>query len=196
LLLAYKTLYPKQMNLLRGNHESRAINRIYGFYVECKRRYSVALWETFQNVFYCMPFCARVAERILCMHGGISEELVDLGMLHNIARPCDIPDLGVLADLTWADPDPEIAGYTDSPRGASKCFGVNAVREFCRRFDLDLIVRAHQVVQDGYEFFADRRLITVFSALKCSLFIRRPIDATTKLVAARHRTQVASELPV
>ncbi|GMI57484.1 hypothetical protein ScalyP_jg10520 [Parmales sp. scaly parma] len=74
LLLAYKIKYPENFFILRGNHECASINRIYGFYDECKRS------------------------------------------------------------------------------------------QFLQRHDLDLICRAHQVVEDGYEFFARRQLVTLFSA--------------------------------
>jgi hypothetical protein len=77
LLFAYKVMYPDDIILLRGNHESRPVNMQYGFFMECKKRYSMALYECFQYAFYCMPFCARIEKRILCMHGGISEDLRD-----------------------------------------------------------------------------------------------------------------------
>lgn len=57
-----------------------------------------------------------------------------------------------------------MATWGDNERGVSHTFGPNIVKTFNEKHDLDLICRAHQVVEDGYEFFADRGLITVFSA--------------------------------
>jgi len=164
LLFAYKVMYPDDIILLRGNHESRSVNMQYGFFLECRKRYSLNLYECFQYAFYCMPFFARIEKRILCMHGGISEDLRDFRQMDKIERPCDIPDLGILADLTWADPDPAIAGYDESPRGAARIFGPDALKSFCKKLGLELVVRAHQVVNEGYEFFGDRHLVTIFSA--------------------------------
>uniref|UniRef100_A0AC35UIG9 Serine/threonine-protein phosphatase n=2 Tax=Rhabditophanes sp. KR3021 TaxID=114890 RepID=A0AC35UIG9_9BILA len=99
LLFALKVLYPMEMVLLRGNHESRPVNSSYGFFLEVKRRYSTALYEAFQYAFNVMPFCARVGKKIVCMHGGISEDLIDLRQLERIERPCEIPDLGQQEEL-------------------------------------------------------------------------------------------------
>jgi serine/threonine-protein phosphatase PP1 catalytic subunit len=43
-------------------------------------------------------------------------------------------------------------------------FGSDIVSQFLEDQDIDLICRAHQVVEEGYEFFAKRQLVTVFSA--------------------------------
>jgi serine/threonine-protein phosphatase PP1 catalytic subunit len=75
LLLAYKIKYPENFFILRGNHECASINRIYGFYDECKRRYNIKLWKTFTDCFNCLPIAAIVDEKIFCMHGGLSPEL-------------------------------------------------------------------------------------------------------------------------
>eukprot|EP00980_Cylindrotheca_fusiformis_P018490 scaffold6124_cov122-Cylindrotheca_fusiformis.AAC.9 len=164
LLFAYKIKYPENFFLLRGNHECAGINRIYGFYDECRRRFSVKMWKQFCNTFNCLPCCAVVDDKIICMHGGLSPELSQMEQIANIARPCDVPDTGLLCDILWADPDPTITGWGENDRGVSFTFGGDVVRQFLRRHDLDLVVRAHQVVEDGYEFFAGRELVTVFSA--------------------------------
>jgi serine/threonine-protein phosphatase PP1 catalytic subunit len=78
LLMAYKIKYPENFFLLRGNHECAQINRIYGFYDECKRRYSIKLWKIFTDVFNCLPVSALIDEKILCMHGGLSPDLKNL----------------------------------------------------------------------------------------------------------------------
>ncbi|KAH8288150.1 hypothetical protein KR054_003954 [Drosophila jambulina] len=164
LLLAYKIKYPENFFLLRGNHESAGINRIYGFYDECKRRYTIKLWRTFVDCYSCMPVSAIVDEKIFCCHGGLSPDLLNMNQIGQLPRPCDVPDKGLLCDLLWSDPDPKIMGWSDNDRGVSVTFGADIVGKFVHRHKFDLICRAHQVVEDGYEFFAKRQLITIFSA--------------------------------
>jgi len=164
LLLAYKIKYPENFFILRGNHECASINRIYGFYDECKRRYNIKLWKTFIDCFNCLPVAAIVDEKIFCMHGGLSPELSQMEQIKRIMRPTDVPDTGLLCDLLWSDPDKDIVGWGENDRGVSFTFGEDIVAQFLRRHDLDLICRAHQVVEDGYEFFARRQLVTLFSA--------------------------------
>jgi serine/threonine-protein phosphatase PP1 catalytic subunit len=96
LLLEYKIKYPNNIFLLRGNHECASINRIYGFYDECKRRYNIKLWKTFTDCFNCLPIAALIEDIILCMHGGLSPDLHDLQRLRNIPRPLDVPDHGLV----------------------------------------------------------------------------------------------------
>uniref|UniRef100_A0A166I3P7 Serine/threonine-protein phosphatase n=1 Tax=Daucus carota subsp. sativus TaxID=79200 RepID=A0A166I3P7_DAUCS len=164
LLLAYKIRYPDRVHLLRGNHEDAKINRIYGFYDECKRRFNVRLWKIFTDCFNCLPIAALIDEKIFCMHGGLSPELENVNQIEAIERPTEIPESGLLCDLLWSDPDPSIEGWADSDRGVSCTFGSDVVVDFLDKNGLDLICRGHQVVEDGYEFFCRRRLVTIFSA--------------------------------
>ena len=96
---AIKSNTPRKFFLLRGNHEAAGINRIYGFYDECKRRYSIKLWKVFSDVFNCLPVSALVDEKILCMHGGLSPEISSLQQIEDLRRPCDVRDVGLMCDL-------------------------------------------------------------------------------------------------
>ena len=165
LLFAYKIKYPEKFFLLRGNHECASINRIYGFYDDCKRRYNIKIWKTFIDCFNCLPVAALVDDKILCMHGGLSPDLSSLDLINQIMRPIDVPESGLLCDLLWSDPDKDARGWADTnSRSVSFTFGADIVSNFLRKHNLDLICRAHQVVEDGYEFFANRKLVTIFSA--------------------------------
>ena len=164
LLLAFKVKYPKNIFLLRGNHESEMINRTYGFYDECKRRYNLRLWKIFSDCFNWLPISAIVNEKILCMHGGLSPDLQSLNNIKQIVRPTEVPDKGLLCDLLWSDPEKDCEDWAPNTRGISVLFNEKIVENTLDELDIDLVCRAHQVVELGYEFFAQRGLVTVFSA--------------------------------
>mmetsp|Transcript_48333 Transcript_48333/g.80024 ORF Transcript_48333/g.80024 Transcript_48333/m.80024 type:complete len:345 (+) Transcript_48333:96-1130(+) len=165
LLLAYKIKYPESFFLLRGNHECADISRQYGFYDECKSHYNIRLWKGFCDTFNCMPLAALIQDRIFCMHGGLSPDLHNLDQIRVLPRPMELPDSGIVCDLLWSDPSETVAGWgSNTTRGVSVTFGADVVQSFLQAQDMDLVVRAHQVVEDGYQFFADRGLVTVFSA--------------------------------
>ncbi|ONK61192.1 uncharacterized protein A4U43_C08F27170 [Asparagus officinalis] len=132
--------------------------------IEFKRRFNVRLWKVFTDCFNCLPVAAVIDDKIVCMHGGLSPNLSNLDQIKSLPRPTDVPDTGLLCDLLWPDPGREIQGWGMNDRGVSYTFGADKVAEFLTKHDLDLVCRAHQVVEDGYEFFADRQLVTVFSA--------------------------------
>lgn len=164
LLFCYKLKYPENFFLLRGNHECANVTRVYGFYDECKRRCNIKVWKTFVDTFNCLPIAAIVAGKIFCVHGGLSPSLTHMDDIRQIARPTDVPDYGLLNDLLWSDPADMESDWEASERGVSYCFGKKVIMEFLQRHDFDLVCRAHMVVEDGYEFFNDRILVTVFSA--------------------------------
>lgn len=177
LVFAYKVKYPQQVTLLRGNHESDLINRVYGFREELRTRFGkTQIRKYFLQVFNVLPVAAIVEKSIFCVHGGLSPELLaddvtDIRYaINSIPRPCEVPRRGLLCDLLWADPEdlPETgedpSGWSPNNRGCSWQFGYDVVDKFLEKFGFDLVVRAHQVVEDGYEFYDNRKLITVFSA--------------------------------
>ncbi|CAI2347653.1 unnamed protein product [Caenorhabditis sp. 36 PRJEB53466] len=167
LCLSFRARYPDNFFMLRGNHELEHVNKHYGFAGEVYHRkgeYYEQLYEAIQECLHTMPFTALVGGRILCMHGGLSNKLTSLDQLREIALPwCSEKD-GLENDILWSDPN-NVDGWTKSPRGSALNFGEKQIAEACETLNIDLIVRAHQCVQDGYEFFGNaRQLVTIFSA--------------------------------
>mmetsp|Transcript_26218 Transcript_26218/g.28604 ORF Transcript_26218/g.28604 Transcript_26218/m.28604 type:complete len:302 (-) Transcript_26218:627-1532(-) len=165
LLLCLKARYPDCITLLRGNHESRQITQVYGFYEECVRKYGNANpWKYCVEVFDYLNLAALVDNRIFCVHGGLSPIIRTIDQIQVLERLQEIPHQGAYCDLMWSDPE-EIAGWAISPRGAGYLFGYIATDEFIHNNDIDLICRAHQLVMEGYKFhFPQKNLVTVWSA--------------------------------
>ena len=177
LLLALKVRYPDRMTLIRGNHESRQITQVYGFYDECLRKYgSPNVWRWCTDIFDFLALSAIVEERVFCVHGGLSPSINTVSQIRTIDRKQEVPHDGAMCDLMWSDPE-EIDGWGLSPRGAGYLFGGDVVDKWNRQNGLVLIARAHQLVMEGHkELFASRNLVTVWSApnycacLRCILF--------------------------
>lgn len=165
LLMALKARYPSKITLLRGNHESRQITQVYGFYEECQNKYGNAnVWKSCCQVFDYLGLAAIVDGRILCVHGGLSPHIRTLDQVRTIQRCQEIPHDGAFCDLMWSDPD-NVSSWAVSPRGAGWLFGGQVTNEFNHVNGLELIARAHQLVQEGYKFmFDDQNLVTVWSA--------------------------------
>eukprot|EP01120_Amphizonella_sp_Union-15-10_P002936 TRINITY_DN1322_c0_g1_i1.p1 TRINITY_DN1322_c0_g1~~TRINITY_DN1322_c0_g1_i1.p1 ORF type:complete len:310 (+),score=54.36 TRINITY_DN1322_c0_g1_i1:42-971(+) len=163
-LLALKARYPDRITLLRGNHESRQITQVYGFYDECLSKYGNAnAWKYCAQVFDLLTIAALIDGRILCVHGGLSPDVRTLDQIRTIPRNQEIPPEGAFCDLMWSDPE-DIETWQVSPRGAGWLFGSKVTEEFVKLNNLDLICRAHQLVQDGYKYMFDKKLVTVWSA--------------------------------
>ncbi len=164
LLLCYKIRYPKRIFLTRGNHESRKVTNVYGFYDECLKKYGGAnIWKLFTDVFDTLPLCASIDNKEFCLHGGLSPEVKDIDEISKINRFQEVPDSGLISDLLWSDPDDK-DGWSTSPRGAGSLFGPDITKQFCYINKVDMILRAHQLVMEGYSWSHNENVCTLFSA--------------------------------
>lgn len=164
LLIALKVRYPHRIFILRGNHESRQITQVYGFYDECLRKYgSAAIWTYFTDVFDYLPLTGLVENQIFCLHGGLSPNVESLDAIRAMDRIQEVPHEGPMCDLLWSDPD-DRSGWNVSPRGAGYNFGQNISEQWNHKNGLSLVSRAHQLVMEGYNWSHDRNVVTIFSA--------------------------------
>lgn len=167
LLFAMKIMFPKNINILRGNHECPEVNSMYGFLTECETRFGNEgrlVFNKINEVLCMLPLCAIVNEKIFCVHGGISPNLKNINDINKINRFTPIPDGGLMCDLLWSDPSNTNETWGTSSRGVSCTYNENAVSTFLHNNNLQLICRAHQLVSDGYKFSHNNQLVTVFSA--------------------------------
>ncbi|KAI3939589.1 hypothetical protein MKX01_038544 [Papaver californicum] len=163
-LFAFKCMSPSGIHLARGNHESKNMNKIYGFEGEVKSKLSEAFIELFAEVFCCLPLAHVLNGKVFIVHGGLfSVDGVKLSDIRKIDRFCEPPEEGLMCELLWSDPQP-LPGRGPSKRGVGLSFGGDVTKRFLQDNNLDLVVRSHEVKDEGYEIEHDGKLITVFSA--------------------------------
>lgn len=149
--------YPDRITLIRGNHESRQITQVYGFYDECLRKYgSVNVWRYCTEIFDYLSLSAIIEDKIFCVHGGLSPSINTLDQIRIIDRKQEVPHDGAMCDLMWSDPEgacvcgvgwemggtvltgcihcvchgvADIDGWGLSPRGAGYLFGGDVVEK-------------------------------------------------------------------
>lgn len=164
LLLCFKVRFASRITILRGNHESRQITQIYGFYDECSRKYaSQSVWKCFTDLFDYLPLTALVENKVFAQHGGLSPKIDNLDDVRKIDRVQEVPHEGPMCDLLWSDPDDRL-GWGVSPRGAGYTFGQDISEKFNQNNGLTLIARAHQLIMEGYNWNHDQQVVTIFSA--------------------------------
>lgn len=164
-LLLMKVKYPRNITLIRGNHETRQLTATYGFYDECKRKFNTLdVWRQCMEMFDCMPVAALIEGRGFCVHGGLSPQVHTIDHIRLLTRRQEIPAEGALSDLLWSDPS-NTDGWVVSQRGAGHLFGGDVAREFLYRNSLNLMARAHQLVREGFIYhFEEEYVCTVWSA--------------------------------
>uniref|UniRef100_A0A7S3D1T5 Serine/threonine-protein phosphatase n=1 Tax=Palpitomonas bilix TaxID=652834 RepID=A0A7S3D1T5_9EUKA len=164
LLLCLKARFPERIKLIRGNHESRQITQVYGFYDECVRKYGSAnVWKYLTDLFDYLPLSALIEDQVFCPHGGLSPSINSLDQVRQINRFQEVPHEGPTCDLLWSDPD-DRQGWGISPRGAGYTFGEDITQQFNHQNGLTLISRAHQLVMEGYNWGHNQGIVTIFSA--------------------------------
>jgi serine/threonine-protein phosphatase 5 len=161
--LLFKMACPESIYLQRGNHETKNMNRIYGFEGEVKAKYDEKIFDLFLEVFCHLPLATVIEDKVFVTHGGIPVVPVTLDEIKKIKRGCEPPEAGLMSDLLWSDPQP-FNGKSPSKRGVGFAFGPDITEAFLAKNDLQLLVRSHEVKEEGYLVEHGGKTITIFSA--------------------------------
>lgn len=165
-LFLLKILHPESIYFIRGNHEFNSLASTMGFFNEILDKYGEpSIYNAFINVFNYFPLGALVNEKILCIHGGLGPNFTSISQIPLVYRPlCEFGKCDVADDILWSDPSNDVDTYELNKRGAGWTFGKTIVDKFCDENNIDMIIRGHECVMNGYENFFDGKLLTVFSA--------------------------------
>lgn len=164
-LVALKIKHPDRIFMLRGNHECRQVNQMYGFYNECLNAYGhTGIWTIYNEAFDLLPMAALIEGRVFAVHGGLSPKINVIETISLWDRYEELPSVGPSCDLCWSDPDDSAETWKKNPRGAGWLFGEKQVKQWCHNNGLDFVTRSHQLVMEGFRWFFDEQLVTVWSA--------------------------------
>lgn len=164
ILFSWKLLYPKHLHLARGNHETKNMNKLYGFEGEVTKKYDEDLYQLFCEAFCLLPLCHVINKQVFVVHGGLfSKDDVTLDQIRKVNREGEPPDDGLMVEMLWSDPQPA-TGRLPSKRGVGVAFGKDVTENFLKTNGLKLVIRSHEMKEEGYEIEHDGKLVTVFSA--------------------------------
>jgi len=165
IVLIMKVLWPKNVYLIRGNHEFLALCSQGGFLQQILETYGdEELFCSFTKVFEVIPLAATLDDTTICLHGGIGPSLRSISQLSSIKRPIAQFGDDFIDSILWSDPSTEVSYFQRSQRGTGYLFGASAIDEFLKSANINRIIRAHECVMDGVQTMFNSTLYTVFSA--------------------------------
>lgn len=165
LLLCLKVQYPSCVFFIRGYNELSFVNQSNGFRTEVLKRYDQELYDDFNKLFSYFPIAAVIGSRILCINSGISNEILSVDQISVNVRPCEITKQNPIFQFLSSIPDPSIDRWSDPQEPGNLRFGVSALKEFLSSNKLQMIIRSHDIVDEGYEFplNGDESILTLSS---------------------------------
>lgn len=169
LIYSLKLIYPNYVFLNKGNHEVSEMNAKYGFKTECIQKYGNATYDLIQQTFEVLPYAILIDKKYIVIHGGLTE-YIDLSLedIASIEKPFklikDQRKKKIAKQLLWSDPIEDNSEISRSIRGTGIHWGSKLTDTFLKNNNLELIIRSHQKMDNGYGFNHNNKVLTVFSA--------------------------------
>ena len=158
---------PERYFLLKGNHETIEMNDAYGFFQEFLQKFKeFDKFKEILSIYDALPICAIINNQILCLHGGIPTDINALNEMKNVPTTKIHMKIGIsIYQMMWNDPKEEMEGFKGSFRGHGIFnFGKDVFNKFMSGNNLKFLIRAHECFPEGYKWFFDERLLSIFSS--------------------------------
>jgi len=164
--LKLKRQFPKNVILMRGNHEGPEdlLAHPHDLPSQFHRRFGSrgdgAYFST-RKLFDQLYNAVLVTDRFILIHGGFpanARSLDDLAYAHQ-----KHPKETFLEEMLWSDPEENITGTCPSPRGAGKLFGNDVTEAFLKMLKAKALIRGHEPSSEGFKLNHDAKVLTLFS---------------------------------
>ena len=164
LILKLKLAFPRQIVLLRGNHEAPKdlLSVPHDLPINFQNRFGKTwkqAYDRIRSLHDCLYNAVYVKDRYLMLHGGIS---TNMNSIQDIAQAQENHS-SILEDILWNDPDEKVQSVSLSPRGAGKLFGKKVTNEVLDRLNTKILIRGHEASNMGFKINHDRKILTLFS---------------------------------
>lgn len=164
-ILKLKLAFPRQVVLLRGNHEAPKdlLGYPHDLPFQFQNRFGEdwkMAYEKTRALFAYLYNAVFVEDRYLMIHGGVSPQIKSL---RDIAQAQENHNEAVLEDLLWSDPDENLQGISSSPRGAGHFFGKSVTEEVLGKLNAKILIRGHESSDIGFKINHDGKVLTLFS---------------------------------
>jgi diadenosine tetraphosphatase ApaH/serine/threonine PP2A family protein phosphatase len=166
-LLALKILFPERVFLLRGNHETPSVNSYYGFSSVCRERFQLQAKRMYNeyNILFSYFSPALLINDVLLLHGGIPQGITGLQEIADLKKGDLNADNVILGQILWNDPSEIHPGFEFNwARGIHCTYGERVFKEFIENHQVIRVIRGHEVFDEGYKYFFDETLLSIFSS--------------------------------
>lgn len=175
LLCCLKILYPTYLFVIRGYHEMRSVNVKDHFYKESNERFGKEFYEAAQELFDNLPVACIISDKMLCVSSGVPHDFINVEQFASLTRPLSSDKAPSVKEMLITTPEVNSSEW-DVKKSTLPTFKAEFIKEYTERNGLEVVIRSHDMVKDGFEFTfdGDPRLLTISTKPSYIVKIEKP----------------------